>query len=125
MIYKGTNIERVRVALGDIGGSVINGAFSTFLAVSNSYVFRVFFKQFFGIVIFGVLHGLVLLPVLLALYGPKPYSTAKHSNDQLINDNNEKDEKNISKNNEVEIAMVKVVEKQSAAEESNNVRIVI
>ena len=48
---------------------------STFVAVvlmsaSTSYVFRVFFIQFFGICIFGMAHGLLFLPVLLSLIGP-------------------------------------------------------
>ena len=40
------------------------------LLVSKSYIFRIFFKQFFGICLFGSLHGLCLLPVLLSLVGP-------------------------------------------------------
>ena len=43
------------------------------LAISKSYVFRVFFKMFFGISVFGLLHGLVFLPVLLSIVGPAPY----------------------------------------------------
>ena len=35
-----------------------------------------FFKQFFSTVLLGVLHGLVLLPVLLSVCGPKPYPSA-------------------------------------------------
>jgi Niemann-Pick C1 protein len=71
----GTRQERVDKALEEMGVAVIHGAFSTFLAVvvlsvSKSYIFRVFFKQFFGICVFGALHGLVLLPTLLSLIGP-------------------------------------------------------
>ena len=58
-----------------MGTAVVHGAFSTFLAVlvlsaSKSYIFRIFFKQFFGICVFGAAHGLVLLPTLLSLIGP-------------------------------------------------------
>merc|ERR1712137_1414500 len=50
--------ERARHAVEHIGISVLNGAFSTFLAVfplcvSKSYVFQVFFKMWFMIIIFG------------------------------------------------------------------------
>ena len=42
------------------------------LSSSKSYIFVIFFKQFFGICLFGALHGLLLLPVLLSLIGPDP-----------------------------------------------------
>merc|ERR1719331_1435422 len=58
-----------------MGTSVFHGAFSTFLAIvvlspSKSYVFVMFFKMWFGIIIFGVANGFVLLPVLMSLCGP-------------------------------------------------------
>merc|ERR1711871_130167 len=78
MTQQGTRGERVIAALADMGTSVFNGGFSTFLAVvvlalSKSYVFRVFFKMFFGISVFGLAHGLIFLPVMLAMVGPEPY----------------------------------------------------
>jgi len=78
----GTRQERVDAALDEMGVPVVHGAFSTFLAVlilsvSKSYVFRIFFKMFFGIVVFGAAHGLLLLPVLLSLIGPA-YIDAGH-----------------------------------------------
>lgn len=71
----GTKQERVDHALAEMGTAVVHGAFSTFLAVlilstSKSYIFRIFFKQFFGICLFGAAHGLCLLPVLLSIIGP-------------------------------------------------------
>ena len=71
----GTRNERAQKAVLEMGTAVIHGAFSTFLAVlvlasSKSYIFRVFFKQFFGICLFGVFHGLVFLPVLMSVAGP-------------------------------------------------------
>lgn len=84
----------------DIGPAVLNGGSSTFIAVmifatSESHVFSSFFKVnrekprafafpqtgklilrqvFMLVVVFGLFHGLVVLPVLLSLVGPKPYS---------------------------------------------------
>jgi len=71
----GTRQERVDKALEQMGTAVLHGAFSTFLAVlvlsiSKSYIFRIFFKQFFGICVFGAAHGLCLLPTILSLVGP-------------------------------------------------------
>jgi len=73
---------RATESLADIGSSVLNGALSTLLAVailflSKSYVFRTLATQFALTVVLGVAHGLVLLPVLLSLFGPKPYSSAE------------------------------------------------
>lgn len=65
----------MRSAFRKIGSSVFHGAFSTFLAIitisaSASYIFRAFFKQWFAIILFGMLHGFVLLPSILSLIGP-------------------------------------------------------
>ncbi len=69
----------------DIGPAVLNGGISTFLAFvmlvnSRSVVFLLFFKIFFLVVIFGLYHGLIFLPVILSYVGPPTsYSvTAKH-----------------------------------------------
>ena len=58
-----------------IGPAVFNGGFSTFLAFillafSDSYVFLTFVKMFGMVVVFGLFHGLIFLPVLLSLIGP-------------------------------------------------------
>jgi len=76
IVATGTRQERADHAIGEIGTAVIHGAMSTFVAVvilaaSQSYIFRVFFQQFFGICIFGMAHGLVFLPVMLSLVGPE------------------------------------------------------
>jgi Niemann-Pick C1 protein len=68
-------VFKARGALGQMGSSVFHGAASTFLAIvtlspSKSYVFMMFFKMWFGIIIFGVANGFVLLPVMLSLCGP-------------------------------------------------------
>ena len=80
MLKDGNNrSERVIASLADIGAAVLNGAISTFLAVvvlsgSDSYVFRVLFKQFFLTCLFGVMNGMVFLPVLLNWFGPRAYA---------------------------------------------------
>lgn len=84
MLYPGTRNARAVHAVGNIGAAVLNGALSTFLAimllsVSESYVFRVLFKQFFATVILGGAHGLILLPVLLSLLGPEAFSRSEQS----------------------------------------------
>ena len=58
-----------------MGSSVFHGGFSTFLAIialagANSYVFKVFFRMWFGIILFGMANGFLLLPVILSLVGP-------------------------------------------------------
>jgi len=75
--------ERTDRAVEEMGVAVVHGAVSTFLAVlilstSKSYIFVIFFKQFFGICLFGALHGLLLLPVLLSLVGPDPVDVGAH-----------------------------------------------
>merc|ERR1712157_203697 len=69
-------------SLADIGAAVLSGAISTFLAVvvllfSSSYVFRILSTQFALTVGLGLLHGLVLLPVLLSILGPPPFASAE------------------------------------------------
>ena len=69
-------------SIKDIGSSVLNGAISTFLAVavllfSKSYIFKTLSIQFALTVGLGVIHGLILLPVLLSLFGPKPFASAE------------------------------------------------
>ena len=63
---------RVSAALLELGVPVFQGGFSTMLAVcligfAKSKGFEVLFKMFAGLVGFGLLVGLVLLPVLLSL----------------------------------------------------------
>lgn len=60
-----------------MGSSVLHGGFSTFLSIivmkySKLYSVQVFYKSWVCIIGFGMLNGLVLLPVLLSLIGPVP-----------------------------------------------------
>ena len=59
----------------NIAPAVLNGGFSSLLALSllvtsKSHIFVSFFKIFFMICVFGLFHGLILLPVVLCLVGP-------------------------------------------------------
>jgi len=68
-------LYKVKKALSQIGSSIFHGGFSTFLAIitlspSKSYVFIVFFRAWFGIIIFGMANGFILLPVMLSFVGP-------------------------------------------------------
>lgn len=47
------------------------------LLFSKSYVFRTLSTQFALTVGLGVIHGLILLPVLLSILGPKPFASAE------------------------------------------------
>ena len=77
----GTRKERAAGTLVNIGPAVLNGGVSTFIAFillvsGDSHVFSSFFKIFFLVVVFGLFHGLVLLPVVLRLVGPEAYTTS-------------------------------------------------
>ena len=77
-----------------IAPAVLNGGFSTLLAVSllmfsDVYVFVAFFRIFVLVELFGLYNALVFLPVLLTLIGPLKSqkkiqeSTSRHSNNEL------------------------------------------
>ncbi|XP_076549025.1 patched-related protein 9 isoform X2 [Osmia lignaria lignaria] len=74
--------ERAHVAVRYIGAAVAYGAGSTLLALSmmvfsDSYVFHAFLKIFVLVILFGLWHGLFLLPVILSTIGPR--SLKSHS----------------------------------------------
>ena len=75
-LRQGSKSERAVSAVEAIGPAVLNGGVTTFLALvllagSTSHTFLTFFKVFVLTVVFGLFHGLVLLPVLLSLVGPE------------------------------------------------------
>mmetsp|Transcript_8790 Transcript_8790/g.15410 ORF Transcript_8790/g.15410 Transcript_8790/m.15410 type:complete len:927 (-) Transcript_8790:63-2843(-) len=81
MTFSGTPEERLRGMLADVAVPVLHGAMSTFLAVlmqafSESYVFRVMFRDFAVIVSAATLNGLIVLPMLLYTFNPPAYSSA-------------------------------------------------
>ena len=68
--------SRILTAVRHIGAAVTYGAGSTLLALSllvfsKAYVFRAFFKIFLLVIVFGLWHGLLLLPVVLSTIGPR------------------------------------------------------
>lgn len=78
LVVTGSRRARVQAAVEGVGPAVLHGGFSTLLAFlmlspSDSHLFISFFKIFIGVALFGLFHGLVLMPVLLALIGPEPY----------------------------------------------------
>ena len=84
-----TRNKRIELTLIEMGPAVFNGGFSTFLAfillmTSKSYVFKTFFKIFFLVVSFGLFHGMVFLPVVLSLIGPKPYVNKEIDGDKVV-----------------------------------------
>ncbi|KAK4886579.1 hypothetical protein RN001_002850 [Aquatica leii] len=81
-IQEGSLEERSLKTVISIGAAVLYGAFSmligvSMLAFSQAYTFQVFFKIFCLVVLFGIFHGVVLLPVILSFIGPKPYFSHK------------------------------------------------
>ncbi|KAK2822039.1 hypothetical protein Q5P01_022104 [Channa striata] len=65
--------EKAIDALSHLGYPILQGALSTVLGVvvlcmSGSYIFRTFFKIVFLVIAFGLIHGLVFIPVFLTLF---------------------------------------------------------
>ncbi|XP_033734653.1 patched domain-containing protein 3-like [Pecten maximus] len=76
-----TRKERVHNALDRSGGPIINAALSSIigimiLAFSSSYIFRSFFKLMFLVMVFGLAHALLLLPLIFSLIGPVTEETS-------------------------------------------------
>merc|ERR1719277_1786616 len=71
----GTREEKILHIMENIAPAVVNGGFSSILALSllvtsRSHIFTSFFKIFFMICVFGLFHGLIMLPVVLCVLGP-------------------------------------------------------
>ena len=84
----GARDVRVSQALDMAGGPIFNGAFSTIIGVivlssSSSYIFSSFFKVMFLVMVFGLIHSIFLLPVILAYIGPQYRDDANINTFQL------------------------------------------
>ena len=74
--------DAAQTAIIRMGSSVFQGGFTTFLgtlviALASSVAFRTFFRFIFATVVFGVAHGMILLPVLLAYATPRWLTSAR------------------------------------------------
>jgi Niemann-Pick C1 protein len=81
---RGTGIHRARTALVSMGPSVFAGITLTkfvgvvVLGFASSAIFQVYyFRMYLLIVLLGAAHGFLLLPVLLALFGPTSMGTSE------------------------------------------------
>lgn len=76
----GTRREKCVEMLRTMGASILLGGISTFLGImllvfASSDIFFTIFVIFCGIVVLGVSHGLILLPVVLSIIGPEDQVT--------------------------------------------------
>ncbi|XP_018575154.1 protein patched homolog 1 isoform X2 [Anoplophora glabripennis] len=81
-VHTGSRQDRAVKTMSSIGCAVLFGGLSTFIGVfmmsqSSVYTFQSFFKIFCLVILFGLFHGLVFLPVILSWIGPKPYRVHK------------------------------------------------
>mmetsp|Transcript_22970 Transcript_22970/g.34468 ORF Transcript_22970/g.34468 Transcript_22970/m.34468 type:complete len:929 (-) Transcript_22970:474-3260(-) len=72
----GSKKERVTRALSHLGPALTHSGFTTVIAISilagaRSYVFQVLFKMFVLIILLGMFHGMLVVPVVLYLAGPE------------------------------------------------------
>jgi len=82
-----TRRQRVIETLKTMGASVVLGGTSSFLgvlplAISKTLMINVIFINFISLMIIGITHGLILLPVLLSLMGPIDTHSSAGSQDQ-------------------------------------------
>ena len=88
MTMPGSRVGRVAAAIQGVGISVFSGITATkflgviILATATTRLFRIyFFRMYMALVLLGAWHGLVVLPILLALFGaPPPTRESKHTN---------------------------------------------
>ncbi|XP_078672064.1 patched domain-containing protein 3-like [Branchiostoma floridae x Branchiostoma belcheri] len=79
----GRNARAVH-ALYSLGVPILQGSLSTILGIAAlstapSYGFRTFFKTVFLVIVFGLVHGIVFLPVMLSCLGPQGAANLKEN----------------------------------------------
>lgn len=85
---KPTANERAVDALFCLGYPILQGALSTIIGVlvlagSKNHIFRTFFKIMFLVMVFGLMHGIVFIPVFLTLFSCS--SNKRHDNPNTCN----------------------------------------
>ncbi|KAK6293257.1 hypothetical protein J4Q44_G00367580 [Coregonus suidteri] len=96
---KRTANEKAVDAVYHLGYPILQGAVSTILGVvvlsaAESYIFRTFFKIMFLVISFGVLHGIVFIPVFLSFFGICGAKAADEKDDPPYNPYQSKRKKN-------------------------------
>ncbi|KAK2854485.1 hypothetical protein Q7C36_006354 [Tachysurus vachellii] len=81
--------ERAIDALFCLGYPILQGALSTIIGVlvlsaSKNHIFRTFFKIMFLVMVFGLLHGIVFIPVFLTWFSCSPKKHQKTCNDEHL-----------------------------------------
>lgn len=67
--------HKVKSAIRLVGGPVFSGVFSTFVGVlmllfANSFIYLSFFKVITLVLVLGITHALIIIPVMLTFIGP-------------------------------------------------------
>ena len=95
--------KRILFALNAVGVPILAGDISTICALvplssSESEIFVSFFKTLLLVMLFGIIHSLLFLPIVFSMIGPTNVRTAKIISHFSDINSNSKDNKN-SKNN--------------------------
>ena len=108
-----------------MGSSVFHAAFSSFLALiplafAESFHFRVFFKTWTGITVFGFVNGLFLLPALMSEIGPLTDRSSDDSSSESMKEKKDESEDKESAANELRlVAQATTNERESRNEDSS------
>nr|KAG5713846.1 hypothetical protein BaRGS_024473 [Batillaria attramentaria] len=85
----GTRQARAHDAITHAAGPILNGAVSTLLGVillvfSDSYIFTSFFNIMFLVIVFGMLHAVFFLPLVLSLVGPQSQTSSEQTSNVVV-----------------------------------------